>query len=222
MEKSRFKLVIFDLDGTLVNTLDDMTNAANRTLVYFGMPEVSKNHVKYAIGSGIDNFFNELTDKQINIKKAGVQFAKNYLKNLTRKSRLYSGIIDVLQALKRKKTILYVVTNKPQVFSEKVLKNLRIKKYFKKIIGAKGSAKAGEKERLKPSPYYIKKILKKEKIKPGEALIIGDSKTDVLAAKNAKTVSCAVLYGFRKYEELKKYHPDFFIKKPMEILKIIK
>lgn len=218
MEKNRFKLIIFDLDGTLVNTLDDIADAANRTLAYFGIPKASKNRVKYAIGSGVDSFFVKLKIKQADIKKAEVQFTKNYIENLTKKSKLYPGIISVLRELKRKKTILYVVTNKPQIFSEKILKNLGIRKYFKKIIGGNGR----EKNRLKPSPYYIKKILLRGGVKSGSALIVGDSKTDILAAKNSKISSCAVLYGFRKYSELKKYHPDFYIKKPTDILKIIK
>ncbi|MBN1384679.1 MAG: HAD-IA family hydrolase [Elusimicrobia bacterium] len=217
MGKSWFKLVIFDLDGTLVNTLDDIADSANEVLEYFGIPKVSNRQVKYAVGCGVDNFFINLTKKPIDIEDAKKQFTKHYLKNLIKKSKLYSGMLNVLQELKKKKIHMYVVSNKPQIFSERLLELLGIKKYFRKVIGINGR----EKKRLKPSPYYIKEIIAQSKVKPGRAVIIGDGKTDILAGRNSGISSCAVLYGFRKYMELKKYCPDFYIKKPKDILKII-
>ena len=216
--KNNFQLIIFDIDGTLVDTLDDITASANKVLKYFGLKKASKEEIKYAVGGGVDNFFLNLHVNSSNIKIAKKLFSEDYLKNITKKSKLYSGTLDVLKELKRRKIILYVVSNKPQVFSEKLLKMLKVKKYFKKIIGINSE----EKRRLKPAPYYIKKILLKEKVKSEKAMIVGDSKTDILAAKNSKIFSAAVLYGFRNFKELKKYNPDFFIKRPIELLKIIK
>jgi phosphoglycolate phosphatase len=218
VNKKKIKLVIFDLDGTLVDTLDDITDSANKILKRFDIPEATKEQVKYAVGSGVINFFVSLTNKKIDIKKARLQYTKQYLKNLSKKSRIYPGMLNVLKELKRREISLYVVSNKPQIFTSKLLKELKIEKYFKEIIGINSE----EKKRLKQSPYYLKRILLKEKINPKNALIIGDSKTDILSAKNTKMYSCAVLYGFRKYEELKKYRPNYYIRKPMDILKIIK
>ncbi|MBI5572969.1 MAG: HAD family hydrolase [Elusimicrobia bacterium] len=216
--KNNFQLIIFDIDGTLVNTLDDIRDSANKVLKHFGIKKASKEKIKHSVGSGVDNFFSNLHVKDSNIKSAKKLFSENYLKNLTVKSKLYSGMLGVLKELKKEKIILYVVSNKPQIFSEKLLKMLKVKKYFKKIIGINSE----EKKRLKPSAFYIRKILLKEKILPSEALIVGDSKTDILAAKNSKIFSCAVLYGFRKYGELEKYNPDFYVRKPVELMDIIK
>ena len=216
--KNNFQLIIFDIDGTLVDTLDDIRDSANKVLKNFGIKKASKEKIKYAVGSGVDNFFSNLAVRVRDIEKAKKLFTESYFINLTNKSKLYSGVLGVLRELKKKKIILYVVSNKPQIFSEKLLKMLKVKKYFKKIIGINSE----EKKRLKPSAFYIKKILLKEKVLPSEALIVGDSKTDILAAKNSGIFSCAVLYGFRNFKELKKYNPDFFIKKPIDILNIIK
>ncbi|HAX62161.1 MAG TPA: hypothetical protein DCX95_06400 [Elusimicrobia bacterium] len=216
--KNNFQLIIFDIDGTLVDTLDDIRDSANKVLKYFGLKKASKEKIKYAVGSGVDNFFSKLAVRVRDIEKAKKLFTEIYLKNLTTKSKLYPQMLHVIKELKKRKIILYVVSNKPQVFSEKLLKVLKVKKYFKKIIGINSE----EKKRLKPAPYYIKKILLKEKIKSEKTMIVGDSKTDILAAKNSKIFSCAVLYGFRTFKELKKYNPDFFIKKPIDVLDIIK
>lgn len=215
--KNNFQLIIFDIDGTLVDTLDDIRDSANKVLKHFGLKKASKEKIKYAVGSGVDNFFSNLAVCVRDIEKAKKLFTESYLINLTNKSKLYPQMFHVIKELKKKKIILYVVSNKPQIFSEKLLKMLKVKKYFKKIIGINGD----EKNRLKPAPYYIKKILLKEKVKSEKAMIVGDSKTDILAAKNSKIFSCAVLYGFRNFKELKKYNPDFFIKKPIDILRIL-
>ncbi|PIU82697.1 MAG: hypothetical protein COS68_08055 [Elusimicrobia bacterium CG06_land_8_20_14_3_00_38_11] len=215
--ENNFQLIIFDLDGTLVDTIDDIKDSANKVLKHFGLPKASKEKIKHSVGSGVDNFFSNLDVNVRDIQDAGKLFKEGYLKNLTNKSKLYPRMLHVVKELKKKKIILYVVSNKPQVFSEKLLRMLKVKKYFKKIIGINSE----EKKRLKPSPFYIRKILLKEKVRPSEALLVGDSKTDILAAKNSGIFSCAVLYGFRNFKELKKYNPDYFIKKPVDILSIV-
>lgn len=217
LNKNRFDLIIFDLDGTLVDTLDDLTYSVNKVLEDFGIAKASKEQVQSAIGRGAVNLFSKLTNNTIDIKKAKLQFTRHYSKNLVKKSKLYPGILSILKELRKRNIILYVVSNKAHIFTRKLLKDIKIGKYFSGIIGINSE----EKERLKPSPYYIKKILSKEKIKPENALIIGDSKTDILAAKNSKVYSCAALYGYRPTEELRKHKPDFYIKKPLDILKII-
>lgn len=216
--KNNFQLIIFDIDGTLVNTLDDIRDSANKVLKYFGIKKASGGKIKYAVGSGVDNFFSNLGVSNRDIEEAKKLFTESYIINITNKSKLYPKMFYVLKELKKRKIILYVVSNKPQIFSEKLLKALKVEKYFTKIIGINGK----DKKRLKPSAFYIKKILLKEKVRPSAALIVGDSKTDILAAKNSKIFSCAVLYGFRKFKELKKFNPDFFIKKPVDVLDIIK
>ncbi|MDO8734206.1 MAG: HAD-IA family hydrolase, partial [Elusimicrobiota bacterium] len=176
--KNNFQLIIFDIDGTLVNTLDDIRDSANKVLKHFWIKKASKEKIKDAVGSGVDNFFSNLGVNVRDIGNAKKLFTESYLINLTNKSKLYPRMLHVIRELKKKKIILYVVSNKPQIFSEKLLKMLKIKKYFKKIIGINSE----EKKRLKPSAFYIKKIFLKEKVRPSEVLIVGDSKTDILAA----------------------------------------
>src|SRR3989339_1712507 len=158
MGEYKFKIIIFDLDGTLVNTLDDITDSANKVLKDFDISRKSKEEVKYAVGSGVDNFFRALTSKPISIKKAKSLFKKYYLKNLTKKSKLYPGILEVLQELKKNNISLYVISNKPNIYTPKLLKLLRVEKYFKKVIGINSE----DKDRLKPSPYYVNIIISKE------------------------------------------------------------
>lgn len=213
-----FKLFIFDLDGTLVNTLDDITDAVNAVLRKNNIRPVSTDRVRLGIGKGVDFLFRTVAGSKVSPAEAKKLFKYFYSRHLTDRSVLYPGILAVLKLLRKKKKKIHMLSNKPHNFSERILMDLSIRKYFDLIKGINGT----EKEKLKPSPYYVLRSIKIEKVLPYQTVVIGDTYTDILSARNAGAFSCAALYGFRSYSELKKYKPDFYVRKPSELYCLLK
>ena len=213
------KLAIFDLDGTLVNSIDDLADAVNKALKECGFPTHSVEKYYYFVGDGVKNLIERALPENFkseeNIIKVQAIFAKNYEKNYINKTHVYDGIIELSQELKKLNVKLAVASNKPDDFTKKIIAELFPKGLFDLV---KGNTKGVP---HKPNPQIVEDILLKLEIEKSDCIFIGDTNVDIRTGKNAgmKTVGC--LWGFRDLEELQKAGADFIVSHPLEILKQI-
>jgi len=212
------KLVIFDLDGTLLNTIDDLADCTNYVLQKYGYPTHEVDAYKYFVGSGVVMLLKRALPEDIpekvfeNIHK---DFMHHYEIHKENKTKPYDGMVETLEKLRKKGILLAIATNKPQ----EMLPNL-LKHYFPTIHWA---AVFGNRKDVpvKPNPQIIYDILKATQIGKQETLYIGDTAVDMETAHNAGIIKVGALWGFRTKIELKQAHADFMIKKPQEMIRII-
>jgi len=192
-----FRLLIFDLDGTLADTSVDITNALNYALSPFGVREYSVEETKQMVGSGISHLIRSLIPPDAGPDagdRAVSRFLEYYDEHLTDNTTAYPHVKETLSALGGYKKA--VLSNKREVYSRKVLDDLGILGYFDLVWG---SDSVREK---KPSPVPIMDMMKEFGVTRDETLMIGDSNYDVEAARAAGVRVIAVTYGFRKREVL--------------------
>jgi phosphoglycolate phosphatase len=196
MNFKRFELIIFDLDGTLVNSAKDIMIANNKTLIKFGYKPINYRNIKNIIGQGI----------RINIQKSlelqGVRVTKKkedqmydyffsfYKKNLHVKSTVYKGLRSLLKKLKSKKIKLAVCSNKLEELTLKVLRKTNLIKYFDMVVGGDTF------KNKKPHPSVLNNIVKNFKLKKEKVLFIGDSEHDYKSSINSKIKFCLKKNGF--------------------------
>jgi phosphoglycolate phosphatase len=204
-------LLIFDLDGTLLDTSKDITNAVNYAVEPFGVQPLSIETIKSMVGSGISHLIGELISPYVvtkdnasflKVKEEAVKrFLEHYSVHLLDNTIPYPGVKDTLSKLVHYKKA--VLSNKRKVFSEKILHECGLSAFFDVILGSDSVAER------KPSPVPIFEVLKKFHASKGEAVIIGDSNFDIEAGKAAGIKTIAVTYGYRVREVLKE--ADFII-----------
>lgn len=198
-------LLIFDLDGTLVDTRLDLATAVNHALQQLGRPPLPLAVLTGFVGDGARTLVaRALGNPEINDLETALRFFRAYYaEHLVDHSRLYDGVLETLQHFRHKKKAL--LSNKPQEFTEPLLARLDLSKFFDVIVGARPDLK------LKPDPQPVHFILDQLGVPGAGALIIGDGENDVLAGKAAGITTCAVTYGIRPAEKLLPLQPDFVI-----------
>jgi len=207
-----FELLIFDLDGTLIDTREDITRAVNEMLVYYKLPEKKVWEVTGLVGDGILKLVERcVSDKNININEAVEVFKDNYKKHMLDTTKPYPGITEVLSELSDKTKA--VLTNKAFSFSKAILDGLNLTPFFDIIVG--GDTLPVK----KPNPDGLKYILQKTGISKSRAVMIGDGKNDMLTAKKVGISSIFVTYGFYRLNK-NEINSDFIINDPREILLI--
>lgn len=211
--KTAFDLLILDLDGTLVNTKKDITNALNVTFSSFNLAEISEDEVSKYVGTGVT----PLIKKKVNdndLNNFLEKFNANYILGIKINSELYKGFEDILNDYPDLKKV--ILSNKPQKFCDPLINALGIKNKFVGIYGAEAFSEK------KPSPVPVLKILEIFNLPPERALIVGDMPSDIISGQAAGIKTCAALYGYGDREELLGFHPDFIIESPVELRQIIK
>lgn len=206
--------VIFDMDGTLLDTLEDIKESTNFALTSLGFPKRSINEVKSFVGDGVKLLFeraiSEKYDKN-SVNKCIKLFKQHYSKNMYNNTKPYPGIIDVLKELKSSNIKTGIVSNK----FDKAVKELSVK-YFENLIDV--SVGQSDDVPQKPSPNGVLKALKY--LNTDNAIYVGDSDIDVKTAKNSKLKCIGVTWGFRDKEFLK--DADFIVNSSEELLKTIR
>lgn len=210
------KCVIFDLDGTLVDTIDDLGNACNYLLKKQGIePEWTKDDYKRFVGNGAkllvsrafkEKLSEEELDRQYKLFK--VKYNEIKLDN----AYAYDGMISVVSKLKNRGYKLAVCTNKPNEAAVDMVECVYGKNTFDYIMGAIDSVAK------KPASDMPAKILQALNVSADECVWIGDSNVDIESAENIGCKSIAVTWGFRPIDELRKAHPDAILNNPKEIL----
>ena len=213
-----YKCVIFDLDGTLLDTLDDLWGSVNYALGEFGFPLRTKQEVCSFIGNGVVKLMErstpEGTDEKTN-KECLDAFRAHYLNHMRDNTAPYEGIIELLEKLKKENIKTAVVSNKLHSGVVGLCDE-----YFHSLIDvAIGVSVEGER---KPSPVNVFKALEKLSVSADEAVYVGDSNVDVETAKNAHLPCIGVTWGFRERDCLVKEGAEFICDTADEVYKILK
>ena len=212
------KAVFFDLDGTLVNSLEDLATSTNFALEKHGFPTHETEKYKYFVGDGMQKLIERvLPENSRNDEvKARVfdEFWNHYAKHYIDKTVVYDGINDLLVALRENGIKLAVVSNKAHEMALEVTD---------KLLYGKLDAVCGKQEgyATKPDPALTLKTMGEMGVKPQECVFVGDSGMDAATAVNVGCKGIGVLWGFRTEEELLKNGASYIVNKPSEILDII-
>ena len=220
------KAVSFDLDGTLINKLYSLEDKMNKTLNFYNLDGITLDETKQFIGYGYKTFVEKALNK--NIMNRNDKSLINLLNDLENKYLEifkynstynlvpYDGIFETINKLKKDNIYIICITNKPEGEAVKVLNSVFDENTFDIISGDDNN------HPLKPNPMLLDSILNKLSITKDEIIHIGDSKTDIEFANNAKIKSIGCTYGFREKAELIKYNPTSLVDNAYELYDTIK
>ncbi len=212
------RLVIFDLDGTLLNTIDDLAASTNHALRVNGFPTHDTAAYKFFVGNGIMKLFERALPSgeanDANIARMRAAFLDHYDKHNCDLTRPYDGIADMLRALTSNGMDLAVASNKYDRAVKKIIGH-----YFPDIpfIAAEGNKQGIN---PKPDPAIVNGIMAIKGYSNADVLYVGDSGVDMQTAINAGIESCGVTWGFRPVEELMQFAPRHIVNTPAEIVKL--
>jgi phosphoglycolate phosphatase len=211
------KGIIFDMDGTILNTLTDITLSVNHALTQFHLPTKTESEIKQAVGNGALKLIERVTPKDFTkeqVYDVWKVYQFYYEKHSNDHTGPYPGILELLYKLKAKGLKLAVVSNK----FEHLVQSLNIdifKGYFDASVGEVHGIP------IKPDPAMVFKALHIMDLNPDEVLYVGDSEVDIITAQNAHLSSIGVTWGFRSEALLRSHHADHIIHHPKDLLTII-
>lgn len=210
-----FQAIVFDLDGTLIDTRDDVTNAVNATLKHAGLPALSCPEVTDKIGQGISILLQRAMPRcsMAEVREYRKYFYDFYREHIADFSRPYAGLRELLRKSTQYK--FAILTNKDETLATELLQALQLDQFFQAIYGG------GRPFPAKPAPDGLRALLQEMNINPAATLMIGDSPSDIVAGWNAGAVTCGALYGYRPETELRQAKADFYIAEPQELLSLI-
>ena len=209
-----FKTYIFDLDGTLLSTLNDLASSTNYALRWAGMPERTIEEVRMFVGNGVKLLMERAIPEGVNNPKFEETYAKfreHYMEHNLDTTRPYDGVPELLHELKRRGKHLAIVSNKFYAATQDLAKH-----FFPDTI----EVAIGEREniRKKPAPDTVLEALRQLNVSKEDAVYIGDSDVDIMTAKNCGLPCISVLWGFRDKNFLIEHGGSLFVEKPNEIL----
>ncbi len=209
------KAVLFDLDGTLLDTLDDLANSVNAVLQSRNYPLRTKAEIRRFIGNGVPTLMKRSLPAVSDAEYVSCLslFHKHYDKHKEDNTRMYEGIASLLMALQERNIRMGVVTNKPQVPAD-----ILVNKFFPKMDVNVGSSDARER---KPAPDQLLHALAMMKLTPDEVLYVGDTEVDIQTARNALVRPIGVTWGFRDAADFDALGVNDVIHTPMDLLTFI-
>lgn len=210
------RLVIFDLDGTLLNTIADLAASANYALKTLGFPLRKEEECRSFVGNGVTKLLErslpEGAKTPENIEKMRAVFQAHYDAHNIDSTSVYPGISALLETLQSRGIKLAVASNKYQSATEKLIKHYFPQISFCGVFGAREGVP------VKPNPQVVTDILQLVPAPKEEVLYVGDSDVDMQTARNASLRACAVLWGFRSCTQLEPYHPAYWAERAEDIL----
>lgn len=211
----KYKGLIFDLDGTLLDTLEDLADAANATLTHFGFPVHPTDSYRYFVGEGLHTLVQRIlpdSATETDIEKLMEKFGEIYATNWNANSGPYPGILDMLQSLSDAGMQLAVLSNKPHKFTQICVDTLLPDCSFSFVYGKRdGIAR-------KPDPVGALEIAKNMNLSVEEILYVGDTATDMQTGNRAGMKTIGVEWGFRKREELEENNAWKIVSTPAEVV----
>lgn len=207
----KIDLMIFDFDGTLVSTGDDLAESVNYTLDALHLKQKTKNEIIGFVGDGISKLMERALGENglVFHKEAMKIFSDYYDKNLLKNTVLCPKVEEVLKNFRNKTKI--ILTNKRYAFTMKIAEGLNIKKYFSEIIGIDSLPFS------KPDPHVIYYLLDKYVAAKENTLMVGDGINDLMVAKNSGILSCAHLNGLGKRNDLLNMNADYYCENLIEM-----
>ncbi len=213
----KYDTVIFDLDGTLLNTLEDLKDGVNYVMRQNCYPERTLEEVRHFVGNGIRKLMERAVPENVKgetFERVFEEFRSFYTAHCQEKTCAYEGIVSLLQELKKQGIALAIVSNKNHA-AVCELNEIYFKEYIQVAIGQRDGI------RKKPAPDTVLQALKELGKEKETALYVGDSEVDYQTAWNTGMDCVLVTWGFRTVEELSEFKPYAFISKPEELLRVI-
>lgn len=209
------KCIVFDLDGTLVNSHKTIYKATIKTLEFLNLDtNLDKKQFYNLLGHHFADIFDACKIVVPDVEHF-IDVYKGFYFDFIDDSELYENSIELFEYLKEKNIKTGLLTTKGQDQAEKISRHFGIERYLDIIEGRKNGVA------IKPAPDQLIKICKEVNIEPKITLMIGDTELDIMCGKNAGAKTCAVSYGYRNIEELKRYEPDYLIDNLKEAFNIM-
>lgn len=224
MTQQSIKFIAFDLDGTLLDSVPDLAVAADKAVRTLGFAPVTEEQVRDYVGNGADVLIARSLSQSLTINPdltdkvradARVLFDDFYEQSGHKLSHLYPTVKETLEELHQAGFTMAIVTNKPSKFVPHILEQHGIAKYFVDVLGGDAFPEK------KPDPVALNWLMDKHQLQPGDMLMVGDSKNDILAAKNAGCASFGLTYGYNHGEPISESNPDFVADQLAELLEIV-
>jgi phosphoglycolate phosphatase len=207
-------LIIFDLDGTLIDSAEDLAIATNQTRAHFGREPLDAKLIHSYVGNGAATLVRRAMGPDASdtlVDEALSFFVKYYRKHALAHTRLYPGVESTVSALSAQGHTLAILTNKPVRISTDIVTGLRLGTLFTRVYGGDSF------EQKKPDPIGINTLLAETNSQVPDAWMVGDSSVDIQTARNAKVRACGVSWGFQP-ESFAKHPPDVVVDKPEQLL----
>lgn len=211
--------IAFDLDGTLVDSVPGLALAMQKMLADLSLPTVTNEQIKNWIGNGIDvliqRAFNAINAPELQFDEAKSLFNKHYDSVIDEGTKLFPNVISTLEILEKNNYPMALVTNKPAQFLPSLLKTLGLDGFFTLVLGG------GDVIKLKPHPAPLYQVMATFGLFHDQLLFVGDSKNDIMAAKNAQCSTVGLTYGYNYGESIMTSHPDYVFDHFEDILSIV-
>jgi phosphoglycolate phosphatase len=215
MSAGRYRAVLFDLDGTLVDSYAALAEAVNHARRAEGLDELSASRIRGLVGDGVEKLLERAFDGSAVPRGAKHAFESRYDEVCCQESKVLDDVESTLEALATRGVEMAVCTNKPTVFSKKILDFLELSRYFRAIIGPDV---AGAR---KPEARHLLVTLEAVRCAPGETLFVGDMPIDVRAARNSGVDVAVVPTGSSTREQLVASQPDHFLERFADLVKLV-
>jgi len=211
-------LLIFDLDGTLIDSKLDLANSVNAARAQFGMEPLDLDMIGAYVGNGAPVLMRRAMGaaaSEEDVQKALEHFLVYYDAHKLDHTRAYPGIPEALEELDRNGVQMAVLTNKPVRFSTRILEGLGLARHFARVYGGKSFG-----ERKKPDPIGVQTLLEELGVPRERTLLVGDSAVDVRTARNAGVTACGVAWGLQP-ESFAEDPPDMIVNRPEELARAV-
>jgi phosphoglycolate phosphatase len=214
-----YKAILFDVDGTLLNTLEDLSDSVNRVLAGKGFPTHKLEAYRYFIGDGsamlITRALPEEKRNDDTIRSCIEMFIEDYGRNWNVRTKSYDGVTEMLDALMARGLKIAALSNKPHEFTKRCVNHFLSNWTFEVVLGYRDAVP------LKPDPASALEVAKRLNIPPVDFLFLGDSAVDMKTAIAAGMYPVGALWGFRAIEELQENGAQALIERPLEILNLL-
>ncbi len=206
------RMVLIDVDGTLVDSVPDLAFCVNQMMQALGLPSYSEDRVRTWVGNGVERLVKRALTGDMDAEPEATRytqaltvFMECYARNVSKRSRLYPGALEGLQALKASEVRLGAVTNKAERFTLPLLRDLGILGYFEVVVSGDTLPQK------KPDPAPLLYAAERLGVRPEDSLMVGDSRSDVKAARAAGFAIVCVRYGYNHGQDIRQERPDAVI-----------